>query len=72
MSGRIAFLGSPDFAVASLQALLDLGTEVALVISLLFIGSLASLIVSLGAFIRELHLSLMALKMELGYQQSMD
>ncbi len=33
MSGRIAFLGSPDFAVASLQALLDLGTEVALVIS---------------------------------------
>ena len=56
--------------VLFLTALLKL--EVALVISLLFIGSLASLIVSLGAFIRELHLSLMALKMELGYQQSMD
>ena len=46
--------------------------EVALLISLLFIGSMASLIVSLGAFIRDLNLSLMALKMELGYQKAKD
>jgi hypothetical protein len=44
--------------------------EVALLISLLFIGSMASLIVSLAAFIRDLNLSLMALKMELGHQQA--
>jgi len=46
--------------------------EVAMLISLLFIGSMASLIVSLGAFIRDLNLSLMALKMELGYQKPKD
>ncbi len=50
-----------------LTALLKL--EVGLVISLLFIGCLASLIVSLGAFIRDIHLSLVALKLELGLQK---
>jgi hypothetical protein len=46
-----------------LTALLKL--EVGLLICLLFIGCLASLVASLGAFLREIHLSLQALKMEL-------
>ena len=47
-----------------LAALLEF--EVALLISLLFIGCMASLVVSLVAFIVEIHLSLVALRLELG------
>jgi hypothetical protein len=47
------------FIMALLKAENGLG------ISLLFIGCLLSLIASLGAFIRDIHLSLMALKLEL-------
>jgi hypothetical protein len=43
--------------------------EVGLAIVLLFIACMASLIVSLSAFIRDIHLSLRALKLELGYQK---
>jgi hypothetical protein len=50
-----------------LTALLNL--EMALVISSLFIVCMASLIVSLGAFILDIHLSLVALKLELGYEK---
>ncbi|MCX6926599.1 MAG: DUF2721 domain-containing protein [Verrucomicrobia bacterium] len=46
--------------------------EVGLLISLLFIGSMASLILALAAFIRDLNWSLMALKMELGYLKAED
>lgn len=53
--------------VIFLSALLKL--EVGFAISLLFIGCMASLIVSLAAFIRDIHLSLKALKLELGYQK---
>jgi hypothetical protein len=42
--------------------------EVGLVISLLFILCMACLIVSLGAFIRDIQLSLKALRLELGYE----
>ena len=63
-------LASLLIIVLFLTALLRL--EVAILISLLFIGSMASLIVSLGAFIRDLNLSLMALKMELGHQEPED
>ncbi len=49
-----------------ISALMQL--EVGLIISLLFIGGMLSLIVSLAAFIRDIHLSLVALKLELGYQ----
>jgi uncharacterized protein DUF2721 len=47
-----------------LTALMKL--EAGLALSILFICCLASLIVSLGAFIRDIHLSLVALKLELG------
>jgi hypothetical protein len=40
--------------------------EAGFFIVLLFICCMASLIVSLGAFIRDIHLSLQALKLELG------
>ncbi len=40
--------------------------EAGLVISLLFVACLGALIVSLAAFMREIHLSLNALKVELG------
>ena len=58
-------LASVLIIVLFLTALLKL--EVGLLISLLFIGSMLSLIGSLVAFIRDLHVSLMALKLELGY-----
>ena len=51
-----------------LGALLKL--EMALFVSWIFIFCLASLIVSLIAFIMEIHLSLKALKLELGYKKS--
>ena len=51
-----------------LGALLKL--EVAVFVSWLFMCCLASLIVSLVAFIMEIHLSLKALKLELGYKKS--
>jgi uncharacterized protein DUF2721 len=50
-----------------LGALLKL--EVAVFVSWLFMCCLASLIVSLVAFIMEIHLSLKALKLELGYKK---
>ncbi len=49
-----------------ISALLNL--EVGLVITLLFISGMVSLILSLVAFLRDIHLSLVALKLELGYQ----
>jgi hypothetical protein len=51
-----------------LTALMKL--EVGLIITLLFIGCMAALIVSLVAFIRDIQLSLQALKLELGYQKA--
>ncbi len=51
-----------------LTALMKL--EAGLIISLLFIFCLISLIVSLAAFLRDIHLSLMALKLELGDETS--
>lgn len=42
-----------------------MGFEAGLIICLLFICCLVSLIVSLGAFLRDIHLSLVALKLEL-------
>jgi hypothetical protein len=55
--------------VALLIIVLFLGAllhaEVAIAVTLLFIGCMASLIVSLVAFIRDIQLSLLALKMEL-------
>ena len=60
-------LASVLIIVLFLIALMKL--EAGLLISLLFIGSMVSLIGSLGAFIRDLHVSLMALKLELGYQR---
>ncbi|PWU09341.1 MAG: DUF2721 domain-containing protein [Verrucomicrobia bacterium] len=50
--------------VLFLSALLRL--EVGPLISLLFISTMASLIISLTAFLSEIHLSLIALKLELG------
>ncbi len=58
-------LASVLIIVLFLTALLKL--EVGLFISLLFIGCLLSLIGSLGAFLREINLSLGALKLELTY-----
>lgn len=51
-----------------LTALMKL--EAGLIISLLFIFCLISLIVSLAAFLRDIHLSLTALKLELGDETS--
>jgi hypothetical protein len=53
--------------VLFLTALLKL--EVGLWIALLFVCCLAALIISLGAFIRDIQLSLKALKLELGYHE---
>jgi hypothetical protein len=44
--------------------------ELAVIISLLFICCLGSLIVSLIAFIMDIRLSLLALKLEMGEEQS--
>jgi uncharacterized protein DUF2721 len=49
-----------------------LSVEASLLLSLLFIGCMAALIVSLGAFIQDIHLSLMALKLELEARSSPD
>ncbi len=49
-----------------ISALLNL--QVGLVITLLFIFGMVSLILSLGAFLKDIHLSLVALNLELGYQ----
>ena len=46
--------------------------EVGLLISLLFIACMVALSGSLVAFIRDINLSLVALKMELGYQKPKD
>ena len=43
--------------------------ELAVLVSLLFIGCLASLIVALITFILEIHLSLKALRLELGHEK---
>jgi len=56
-----------SFSVLFLTALLRL--EVAWLISALFITCMLSLIGSLGAFIRDLNQSLVALKLELGEEQ---
>ncbi len=53
--------------VLFLTALMKL--EAALLITLLFVACLGALIVSLSAFIRDIQLSLRALKVELGYQE---
>ncbi len=53
--------------VTFLSSLLKL--ELGFPIMLLFIGCMASLIISLGAFIRDIQLSLKALKLELGHQK---
>ncbi len=52
-----------------LSPLLDLGAG--LVISLLFIFCLVCLLGSLLAFLKDIHLSLVALKMELGLQETL-
>jgi len=52
--------------VLFLTALMKL--EVGLTITVLFCGCLVCLIVCLGAFIRDIQLSLKALKLELGYE----
>ena len=65
MAATSVLLASVLIIVLFLTALLQ--AEVGPLISLLFIGCMASLIVSLGAFIRDIHLSLVALKMELGH-----
>ena len=61
-------LASVLIIVLFLIALMKL--EGGLLISLLFIGSMVSLIGSLAAFIRDLNVSLMALKLELGYREA--
>ncbi len=43
--------------------------EISLLLIVLFICCMLSLIVSLAAFLRDIHLSLEALKLELGYQK---
>jgi len=57
-------LASVLIIVLFLTALFKL--EAGLAISLVFIATMTSLIISLAAFLREIHLSLVALKLELG------
>ncbi|PYJ03967.1 MAG: DUF2721 domain-containing protein [Verrucomicrobia bacterium] len=64
MAAGSVLLASVLIIALFLTALLKL--EVGLLISLLFIACMVSLIVSLVAFIRDIHLSLVALKLELG------
>ncbi|MGA2866723.1 MAG: DUF2721 domain-containing protein [Verrucomicrobiota bacterium] len=66
MAALSVLLASVLIIALFLTALLKL--EAGLLISLLFICCLLALIVSLGAFLRDIHLSLVALKLELGYQ----
>jgi uncharacterized SAM-binding protein YcdF (DUF218 family) len=65
MAALSVLLASVLIIALFLTALLKL--EAGLLISLLFICCLLALIVSLGAFLRDIHLSLVALKLELGY-----
>jgi hypothetical protein len=67
MAALSVLLASVLIIALFLTALLKL--EAGLLISLLFICCLLALIVSLGAFLRDIHLSLVALKLELGYQK---
>lgn len=68
LAATSVLLASVLIIVLFLTALWKL--EVGLLLSLLFIGCLLSLICSLGAFLREINLSLGALKLELGYQKA--
>jgi hypothetical protein len=67
MAALSVLLASVLIIVLFLTALMRL--EVGLAITMLFILCLTSLIVSLGAFIRDIQLSLKALRLELGYQR---
>jgi hypothetical protein len=64
MAGLSVLLASVLIIALFLIALLKL--EAGLVIALLFISCLVSLIISLAAFLRDIQLSLKALKLELG------
>ena len=64
LAGVSALLAAVLIIVLFLTALLKL--EVGLLISLVFICCMMSLIGSIGAFIRDINLSLVALKLELG------
>ncbi|HVV72353.1 MAG TPA: DUF2721 domain-containing protein [Verrucomicrobiae bacterium] len=66
MAALSVLLAAVLIIVLFLSALMKL--EVGSTITLLFIGCMASLIVSLGAFIRDIQLSLKALKLELEAQ----
>jgi len=68
MSAMSVLLVSVLIIALFLSALMKL--EVVPLISLLFIGCMLSLIVSLVAFIRDIQLSLSALKLELEYPKS--
>jgi hypothetical protein len=68
LAGVSVLLASVLIIVLFLTALWKL--EVGLVISLLFIACMAALSGSLVAFIRDINLSLGALKLELGYRQT--
>ena len=68
LAGVSALLASLLIIVLFLTALWKL--EVGLLISLLFIACMVSLSGSLVAFIRDINLSLGALKLELGYQKT--
>ena len=70
LAGASVLLASVLIIALFLTALWKL--EVGLLISLLFIACMVALSGSLVAFIRDLNLSLMALKMELGYQKTKD
>jgi hypothetical protein len=67
LSGVSVLLASVLIIVLFLTALFKL--EVGLLISLLFIACMVSLSGSLVAFIRDINLSLGALKLELGYEK---
>jgi hypothetical protein len=67
MAAVSVLMASVLIFVLFLTALLKL--EVGLGITFLFVCCLAALIVSLGAFIRDIQLSLKALKLELGYHE---
>lgn len=67
MAALSVLLASVLIFVLFLTALMKL--EVGLGITLLFMGCLGALIISLGAFILDIQLSLKALKLELGYQK---
>ena len=66
MAALSVFFASIMIIVLFVAELLKL--ELGLLISLLFVCCLGALIVSLSAFIREIALSLSALKVELGFQ----